>query len=354
MKKSLNEKPVVVTGANGYVAGWVVKLLVDEGFTVHATVRDPDNEDKTSYLAALAQDAPGNIRFFRADLLNPGSFSEAMEGCEVVFHTASPFTTEVSDPKKELVEPAVEGTHNVLEEAIRNPEVKRVVVTSSCAAIYTDCIDLEATPNGVFTEDIWNTTASLDHQPYSWSKTLAEEEAWKIAGEQQQWKLVVVNPSMVLGPSLNPAANTSESFKLLTQMADGSLKMGVPDIGVGIVDVRDLARAHLQAGFIEEAEGRHIINGHNSSFYQVARILHSQYGDRFPIPKSKVPKWLLMLVGPTINKALTRKYIRNNVGKAWKASNRKSREKLGMTYRPLEETLHDSFEALVDAGLVNA
>ena len=341
--------PVMVTGATGYVAGWIVKGLLDRGLTVHAPVRNPSDPDKVKHLDALAAESPGEIRYFEADLLDEGSYAESMVGCETVFHTASPFTSNVSDPQKELVDPAQLGTRNVLEEADRTPSVKRVVLTSSCAAIYGDNADLKNTPNGVFTEEIWNTTSSLEHQPYSYSKTVAEREAWRIAEAQSRWDLVVVNPSLVIGPGINPHA-TSESFSLIRQFGDGSMKSGVPFIGIGAVDVRDLARAHLQAAFTPEAEGRHIISGHNTDFPALARTLIERYGDDYPIPRRVMPKWLVWLVGPLVNKALTREYVSRNVGLPWKADNSKSVRELGMTYRPLEESMTDFFQQLIDSG----
>jgi nucleoside-diphosphate-sugar epimerase len=139
-------KPVLVTGANGYVASWLVKRLLDEGLTVHAAVRDPKNEKKIAHLKEVAARSKGQIKFFASDLLKPGSYKEAMEGCELVYHTASPFVTNVKDPQKELIDPAVNGTASVLNSANEVSSVKRVVVTSSCAAIYTDAIDTVNAP----------------------------------------------------------------------------------------------------------------------------------------------------------------------------------------------------------------
>jgi dihydroflavonol-4-reductase len=345
-------KPVLVTGATGYVAGWLVKRLLEEGMTVHAAVRNPNNKEKLTHLELIASNSSGQIKYFKSDLLQDGSYAEAMDDCELVFHTASPFTTDVKDPQKELIDPAVKGTENVLEQANKTVTVKRVVLTSSCAAIYTDCSDLELTPNGVFTEEIWNTTSSLDHQPYSYSKTLAEREAWRIQAEQDRWDLVAVNPSMVMGPSLNAKSNTSESVNLLKQMGDGTMKQGVPNAGVGVVDVRDLAEAHYQAGFQPTAEGRHIISGHNSNFLELAQILNKDFGDRYPVPKKALPKWLLMLIGPVVNKVVTRRWVRNNINMDWKADNTKSKKELGVTYRPLQETMYEGFEQLIESGVL--
>ena len=349
----INENPpVLVTGATGYVAGWVVKKLLEEGFTVHAAVRNPNNKEKTKHLDEIAKNSSGKIEYFKADLLEEGSFAEAMKGCKVVFHTASPFTSNFKDAQKELIEPAVSGTKNILGQANKTSSVKRVVLTSSCAAIYTDAIECEQAPNGMITEDIWNTTASLGYQPYSYSKTLAEKEAWKIAETQKQWDLVVINPSLVMGPFLNPSATTSESFSILKQMGDGTFKQGAPKLGVGIVDVRDVALAHYNAAIFPNAKGRHITSAHNTNFYEIAQLLYKKYGDKYPIPKNLLPKWLLWLIGPILNKNLDRKYISNNVNHTFKADNSKSKKELGMEYRPLEETMHDAFQVLIDHKIV--
>ncbi len=347
-------KPVLVTGATGYVAGWLVKKLLDEGLTVHAAVRDPKNKSKLAHLDELAANSTGNIKYFKADLLQNGSYAEAMEGCELVYHTASPYTISVKDPQKELVDPALKGTHNVLSQATKTASVKRVVVTSSCAAIYSDAIDCENAPNGILTENDWNTTASLDYLPYSYSKTLAEKEAWKIAGSQKQWDLVVINPCGVFGPALNPKTSTSESTSIMKQIGDGTMKAGVPNLGFGVVDVRDLAVAHFEAGFRPDANGRNIILAHNTNLLEMALTLQEDFGSKFPIPKSALPKWLLMIVGPLANKAFTRKFIRNNVNVAWKGDNSKSMRELGMKYRSLKETMVDDFRSLVAAQIIQS
>ncbi len=342
----------MVTGANGYVASWLVKKLLDDGITVHAAVRNPDNEKKIGHLKAAAENAPGAIKFFKSDLMQPGSYKEAMQGCELVYHTASPFTTDVKDPQKELIDPAVNGTSNVLESANEVESVKRVVVTSSCAAIYTDAIDSVNAPGGQLTEKIWNTTASLKYQPYSYSKTLAEKKAWEIEGKQNRWDLVTINPCLVLGPALNPHNTTSESVNILKMLGGGDMKMGAPKMGVGIVDVRDVADAHYKAGFVPNAHGRYITAGHNTDFLEMGTTLLPKYGQQFPLPKKALPKWLLMLVGPMTNKLFTRKFIRNNVNIPWNADNSKIKNELGMSFRPMRETMEDAFQVLIDEGIL--
>ena len=354
MKQIDKSKPVMVTGANGYVASWVVKRLLEEGLTVHAAVRNPENKEKMAHLHKAAADSSGQIKFFAGDLLKPDSYKAAMEGCELVYHTASPFTTDVKDPQKELIDPAVNGTENVLNSAKEVSTVKRVIVTSSCAAIYTDAIDSVNAPGGKLTEEIWNSTASLDYQPYSYSKTLAEKKAWEIQASQSAWDLVTVNMCLVLGPDLNPHRTTTESMNILKMLGDGQMKMGAPKIGVGIVDVRDVAEAHYRAGFTPEAKGRYITSAHETDFLEMGTVLLPKNGNKFPLPKKALPKWLLMIVGPMTNKLLTRKFIRNNVNIPWKADNSKIKEELGMSFRSLKETMEDSFQVLIDENILKA
>ncbi len=343
-------KPVLVTGATGYVAGWVVKRLLEEGLTVHGTVRDAGQTDRHQYLHDLAEGTGGSLKLFAADLTKTGSFADAMAGCSTVFHVASPYQLNVEDPQRDLIEPAVEGTRNVLEEVNRTPSVDRVVLTSSCAAIYGDNIDLDTTPKGVFTEEVWNTSSSPTHQPYSYSKTMAEKKAWEIHDAQDHWRLVVMNPPGIFGPGVRLHAG-AESFKIMKQLGDGTMAAGAPRIGLGIVDVRDVAEAHLRGAFLPDAEGRHVISGHDSDLVEMGRIIAQRYPD-YPLPKRAAPKLLIWLLGPLVNKAFTRRMVSRNVDRPWRGDNTKSREKLAMTFRPLETTLHDHFQQLVEEGVI--
>lgn len=345
-------KPVLVTGATGYVAGWLVKKLLDEGITVHAAVRNPNAKNRLMFLNQLAANSKGDIKYFKSDLLVEGSYDEAMEGCALVFHTASPFTLDVKDPQKELIDPAKLGTRNVLASANRTESVKRVVLTSSCAAIYGDNRDVKNTPNGIFTEEMWNTTSSIKHGAYSYSKTLAEQVAWEMSKQQKCWDLVTVNPSLVIGPAINPNAVSSESFNLIKQLGDGSLKAGVPPMGWGIVDVRDVANVHYQAGFVAEANGRYLTSGHNTTYFGLAKALQAKYGSTYPLPKKEMPKWLIWLMGPMVSKSITRKFVTRNMGYSWQGDHSKSIQELQVTYRPLVESANDMFQQLIDAKIV--
>ncbi len=266
-----------------------------------------------------------------------------------MFHTASPFALNVKDPQKDLVDPAKLGTRNVLEEVNRQPSVKRVVLTSSCAAIYSDNADCEQATGGMLNEADWNTTSSLRHQPYSYSKTIAEKVAWEIVKRQSRWDLVVINPSLVLGPGINPNS-TSESYRMIRQLGDGSLKSGAPRYCFGCVDVRDVAQAHLAAAWLPGTKGRHIVSGQPTDLFALAQILLPTYGEDYPIPRKAMPKWQTWLLAPLANRSMTRKIVSLNVDIPWVADNSKSIRNLGLRYRPLTDTVNEMFQQLIDNG----
>lgn len=344
-------KPVLVTGANGYVASWLVKDLLEKGLTVHATVRNPDDENKVGHLKALAAAASGELKLFKADLLEEGVFDTPMQGCELVFHTASPFVMwNITDPQAQLIEPAKRGTLNVLESVDRTASVKRVVLTTSVAAIFGDNCDCAKAPNGVLTEANWNSSSSESHNPYSYSKTVAEQVAWEAVEQQKRWDLVCINPGLVFGPSLTQASQ-STSLSTIKELVDGTQKMGVPHLEIGIVDVRDVAKAHMQAGFLPSASGRHICVSETKSLLGLAQAIRAKYGNKYPLPRMQVPKALVWAIGP-IMQPITRDYIARNVGHKLRFDNSYTREDLQMEFRPVAETICDHMEQLLQDGII--
>lgn len=346
-------KPILVTGASGYIANWIIKYLLEEGCTVHGTVRNLQSEKSVGPLNKIAESAPkGTLKLFKADLLDEGSFDEAMQGCEVVMHTASPFVVRgFKDPEQALIKPAVEGTRNVLEAANRIESVKRVVLTSSVAAVFGDNADLKKNPRGIFNEEDWNFSSSLDHQPYSYSKFLAEKEAWKLHDAQSRWHLVTINPSMVGGPALTRYSH-STSIDTLRGLGNGRLWPGVPQMSLGWVDVRDVARAHVEAAFRPDAEGRHIISNGEPSMLEVATILKKHFGSGYKFPIFELPKFIVKWFGWMMDSSAKPRFIEQNAGHALKFDNSRSKSRLGLQYHPLEQTFVDHFQQLLDDGLI--
>lgn len=345
------QNPVLVTGASGYIASWIVKYLLDAGRTVHATVRDPKRAASVAPLLAMAEQAPGTLRLFKADLLDAGSFDEAMQGCELVMHTASPFVLEgFTDANEALVRPAVEGTRHVLEACNRTESVKRAVLTSSVASIYGDNADAATAPNGILTEAQWNITSSLDHNPYQYSKVAAEREAWKICKAQTRWDLVAINPGMVFGPALTKLSQ-SASIDTIVSMGDGRLRTGVPDLSYGVVDVRDVARAHIMAGDSATAEGRYLLVAKSMTMLETASILRHRFGKTYPFPRHQVPKAFVWAFGPMMG-PVTRRFISRNVGHSLQFDNSRSLA-LGVDYHSVEQTFTEHFQQIIDDGLLS-
>lgn len=343
-------KPILVTGATGYIAGWIIERLLKQGYTVHATVRDPSKKNKIQHLYDLAEQSSGHIQFFKADLLESGSFDEAMKDCEIVIHTASPFVvTNYKDAVKDIIEPAVKGTENVLNSVNRTESVKRVVLTSSIASTYGDAVEIQDTANNEFDENHWNTTSSETHQPYPYSKVMAERKAWEMVEQQDRWDLVCINPALVMGPSLTDASQ-SGSIEVLQQFGNGTTLFGVPPMWNGIVDVRDVADAHVAAALNPEAHGRYIICGGTLSLLDMGKALTQKFGYKFPFPHFTVPKNAFAFVAPVLGHS--REFVKLNMGYPIYFNAQRSVKELGIEYRDVRESVCEHFQQLLDDGIV--
>jgi dihydroflavonol-4-reductase len=340
--------PVMVTGANGYVASWLVKYLLEYGFTVHATVRDKTNEKKIGHLLKLEQEHPGKLKFFNADLITDGAFDEPIKGCGLVFHTASPFVVRgLKDPQKELIEPALQGTRNVLNTVSKTETVKRVVLTSSVVAIYSDAIETLDQPNGKFSEADWNTTSSIDHQPYNYSKTLAEKEAWKIMEAQDRWDMVTINPGLVLGPSLSNGS-ASESLSTMLEIMDGTMRTGAPNLRFPIVDVRDVAIAHIRAATKEDAKGRHITVSASASVMEIASYIKEAFPGKCKLPLWQAPKFMVWILAPIFG--ITREFVKRNVGYPIEFDSSRAISELGLDFKSVKQSVQDHAKQIIDDG----
>jgi len=226
---------------------------------VRATVRDPKDPSKIDHLSGLPG-AKERLSFYAADLMQEGSFAEALASCSAVFHTASPFFfANVTDPDKQLLDPAVQGTENVLRSCLKTESIKRVILTSSTAAIAFNGGKLP--DSHVYSEADWSNEEYMrtNKSWYPLSKTLAERAAWKfVEVNKPHFKLVVINPTLVIGPPLQPSLNTSSDF--VVAYCNGS-KKEIANSSMSFVDVRDVAIAHLLALEKEEAEGRYVCIG---------------------------------------------------------------------------------------------
>ncbi|KAJ7189651.1 hypothetical protein GGX14DRAFT_484545 [Mycena pura] len=256
---------VLVSGANGYIAAWVVRSLLDEGFSVRGAVR---SVDKGAHLRELF--AAHGDKFELAvvpDIMQDGAFDEAVKGVDAIEHTASPYHFHADDPA-ELLEPAIRGTIGILESARKyGTAVKRVVVTSSTAAVLT----VSDQPQ-LLSEVNWNDQAPREVEEkgraasgaakYRASKVLAERAAWDFVAKHSAeigWDLVVLNPPLVLGPMIHAVASVDALSTSTRQMYNALTTPGAAGGGGCWTDVRDLARAHVRALQRESAGGERII-----------------------------------------------------------------------------------------------
>jgi len=190
----------------------------------------------------------------------------------------------------------------------------------------------------------WNTTSSLFHEPYSYSKTLAEKEAWRLAERQDRWSLVTINPSMILGPSLN-SAPTSDSFSTIRMLIDGTTRLGAPRVGISVVDVREVAQAHIAAAFLSEAHGRYITSAEDTDVFALTSTLLPRFGGSLPLPRRAAPRPVVIALAPALGQ--TRAYIRRNVGHAVRVDASRSRLELGTRYRPAQTSMEEMVEQML-------
>ncbi len=336
-------KKALVTGGTGYIGSWLVKYLLEDGVDVRITVRNVDQRKKYAFLSEIAAKSKADFEVYQADLLEIGSFDAAMDGIDTVFHVASPFTLKIKDPQKELIEPALKGTENVLTAVNKSSTVKRVVLTSSVAAIHGDNIDMAEKGITKFNETHWNSSSSLQHQPYSYSKTIAEQKAWEIANSQKSWKLAVINPSLVIGPALNGATN-SGSFDVIKDLLSGKMRTGAPDLMFGFVDVRDVAKAHILAAKNPEIEGRYLLVERTMNMLELSKTIATQFPGKYKLPKTKAPKMLLKLIGGMFG--VTPKFVTRNVGYKIAFDNSRSLNTLKLKYTNIQQSIKEMVESL--------
>lgn len=344
-------KSILVTGAAGYLASWIVAQLLDKGYKVHATVRQIHDKPKTRHLLDLAVRHPGRLLLFEADLLVKGSFDKAMTGCSTVIHTASPyFLSKPDDPQKQLIEPARDGTLNVLDSVNRTESVKRVVITSSIVALYNDACDLGDSSRHTVQEQDVNANTDIHHNTYAYSKTLAELAARDYQSKQQRWDLVTIHPGAIFGPSLSKRIDAT-SISMMIQFLNGCFRIGVPRLWLGVVDVRDVAAAHIRAALLPQANHRYIVVAESLRLLEIARLLRpGDFGLENRLPILELPKPLVWLIAPWVG--MQRNYVARNVNYPLYFNNRRSQQELGLMYTPVETSLNDHCRQIVADGLL--
>lgn len=312
---------VCVIGAGGFLASWLVKLLLSKGYRIHGTVRDPNNE-KNSHLKKLDK-ATENLQLFKADLLDYNAIEAAISGCEGVFLVATPVMfSGISNPEEEVIRPALAGTKNVLK-ACSEINVKRVVVVSSTTAVV---INPDWPQGTVIDESCWSNEefCRATENWYCLSKTMAEREAFKHA-QESGLNVLSICPSMIFGPLLQSNVNFSSSVLI-------NFLKGSPDVvenyrGGHFVDVRDVADALLLVYEKPDASGRYICS---LNFIKTAEMID-----------------MLKKMFPTFNYPNM-----PEMNEGYHLSSEKLK-KIGWKCRTLEETIADSVQYYQEVGLLS-
>ena len=335
---------VLVSGASGFVACHVVQQLQQAGYRVRGTVRSLKNEAKVKPIRELCPDAAHPIELVEADLLDADTWPKAVKGCTYVIHTASPFPAANPKHEDELVKPAVEGTLNVLRAAHAAGTVKRVVVTSSMAAVF----GAETGANGVtYNEDDFPDASEKHMEPYVKSKSKAEKAAWDFA-KTANFELAVVNPGFIVGPVLSGGDATS--IVLVRQLMHREMPL-IPKLHMPCIDVRDVARAHVRAMTMPEAAGkRHCTVQDGLWFKDLALILQKEFSQQgYKVPTTEAPYFLLWIMARFDSNL---RLVLPSIGAKATYDNSRIRNVLKIDPIPMEKSLVDMAYSAVEKGFV--
>ena len=337
---------VLVTGGSGFLGSHVVLQLLNAGHSVRTTVRSLKREaDVRAALTDAGADAGARLSFFAADLGRNEGWAEAVIGCDYVIHVASPMPAAAPAHEDELIVPARDGVLRVLR-ASRDAGVRRVVLTSTCGAIYYG----HPQQTAPFDETSW-TNLDGEMSAYVKSKAIAERAAWDfMSDEGPRLELAAVNPAGIFGPVLG--RDFSSSIELVQRLMNGA--PGCPRLYFGVVDVRDVADLHVRAMTNPAAKGERFIavSGSVMSMLDIANVLRTRLGDAArKVPTRQLPDWLVRLV------ALFDPRMRQLVpllGHIRNATSAKAERLLGWKPRPREDAIAATAESLIRFGIVNA
>ncbi len=282
---------VLLTGISGFLGGHVALALLAAGYSVRGSLRNPARAEHVRATSTKAGADVGQLEFVTLDLTKDEGWEAAAQGCRYVAHTASPFVVRMPADKMELIRPAVEGTERALQAALK-AGAERIVLTSSMAAI---AYGHDRTRTAPFTAKDWTNLEGSSGSAYTESKTRAERRAWemmKAAGREGD--LAVINPGLILGPLLDEDPGTSAIA--VTRLLNGTVP-AAPRLAFTIIDVRDVAAAHVAALADPRAGGRQFPMGESTMFFkEVAETLRRRFPERSrKLPRFEMPDWAVRL-----------------------------------------------------------
>ncbi|CAN6454354.1 unnamed protein product [Victoria cruziana] len=274
--KAGDGKLVCVTGGAGYVASWLIKRLLQRGYSVRATVRHGQQfNEETKHIESL-EGAKKRLEIVDADLSKPGSYDAAVDGCIGVFHVAHPTNFNEPDPERQVIRQAVEGTLSILEGCLKSKTVKRVVFTSSAsAAAFSGRSDVQVIDESVWSDVDYCRALDIPGTSYFISKTLAEKAALDFAEAHPSLEVVTLLPSSVVGPFLTP--NLPPSFLTTMALIIGDIDHCKLLKQMQFVHIDDLASAHIFIFECPEAKGRYICSSNDATIHQLAALISTKF-----------------------------------------------------------------------------
>jgi nucleoside-diphosphate-sugar epimerase len=335
-----SEGTVLVSGGTGFLGGWCIATLLERGYDVRTTARDPAREQAVrDAVKSAGIDAGPRLTVLAADLTADDGWAEAATGCRYVMHVASPFPPVQPKNPDELIVPARDGALRVLRAALE-AGVERIAMTSSVAAIRGG---REASPDAPHTEADWTDSADTSRTPYVRSKTIAEQAAWEhVRGAGAEDRLATIQPGAIIGPALND--DHSYSLQAIQRLLDGMPAM--PKLGFTFVDVRDVADLHLRALTDPAAAGERFIATDRFLWTaEVAAIIRDRLGDAAPKVPTHVAPNLLIRIAALFDGSI--RSIVGDLGRQQWISTDKARTTLGWTTRPVEDSIEDCARSLL-------
>ena len=331
---------VLVTGATGYIGLHCIHQLLNQGYAVNGSVRSPERKSEIIDALISHDTSVDNLNLFTFNLTEDDGWDEGMEDCDYLLHVASPIALE-NHNEDFFVKPAVEGVKRALKFAKKH-NIKKVVLTSSVAAIF-DSIEEKT----YYDESDWSDPNNPTISHYAKSKTLAEKAAWEfIEKENNPFELAVINPALVIGPTLS--GDLGESNKAIQMVVTGKMPVAVP-LQFGYVDVRDVAAAHILAMQNPKSNGERFALAEKDLWYKdVAKVLRKNGSKKAPM--FSVPLWMAKIMANFIKELkLTLPYL-GRLRSVEKTS--KAKDILGWKPRPAEESILDVAQQVKDMGMI--
>ncbi len=334
---------VLVTGASGYIGSHVVANLLSKGMKVRATVRDSSDPERVGHLESLPVSDGGGLEIVEMDLLDIESVRRAVSGCQSVIHTAAVVVLKSKRAQEEIVDPSVVGTRNILDAIDGSSTVRNLVHTSSTAAIRPSSWEDGQT----LTTDTWADDATIEENPYGLAKYSAEKlvRDWHSSTEGSV-RMVTINPCVVLGPPLSKRhLRGSPSF--LMMLLRREIPFVIP-MHISIVDVRDVAEAHVRALTMGEDAGRYLVVSGQMWWKEIARAIKAE-NPTLRVPTRQIP-YSLSLIVSMFHPRVSLSWARMHLGKRLFWDSSPAQRDLGMSWREPRDSVLETIPPILENG----